>query len=114
MKSKKQETKDIGIQLEKVPSHDCKDKNCPYHGTIKLRGRTFDGKVISKDTHRSAVISWDRLVYIPKYERYMKKRSKLNVHNPSCINAQLGDIVRVIETRPISKTKNFVVVGKLQ
>lgn len=110
---KQQKAKEIGIELGKAPSQDCKDKNCPYHGVIKLRGRIFDGQIKSKDTHRSAVITWDRLVYIPKYERYMKKRSKIRVHNPSCINAQIGEKVRAVETRPISKTKNFVIIGKL-
>ena len=77
---------------------------------LRLRGRMFNGKIISKDTHRSAVITWDRVIYVPKYERYMKKRSKIKVHNPSCINAQIGDFVKVVETRPMSKTKSFVIV----
>ncbi len=48
-----------------------------------------------------------------KYERYEKKRTKLHVHNPECIDANIGDIVRIAETRPISKTKNFVIIENL-
>jgi small subunit ribosomal protein S17 len=110
---KKQEIKNIGIETVQ-PNKKCEDKNCPYHGTVKIRGRVFEGEIKSKDAHKTSRISWERLVYIPKYERYMKKRSKLKVHNPICINAQIGDLVRVVETRPISKTKNFVIVEKLK
>ena len=32
-------TKNIGLQVEKAPSKECKDKLCPFHGNIKLRGK---------------------------------------------------------------------------
>jgi len=51
--------------------------------------------------------------FIPKYERYSKRRTKLLVHNPDCLNAQVGDVVKIMETRPLSKTKHFVVIGKM-
>ena len=41
------------------------------------------------------------------------RKTKLHVHNPPCLNADIGEIVRVIETRPISKTKKFVVIKKI-
>ena len=81
---------------------------------IKVRGRVVTGKVVSKDTHKSAVITWKRQHYIPKYERYEKRLSKISVHNPKCIDAQVGDVVKVMETRPMSKTKHFVIVQKLK
>jgi len=88
---------------------DCNDKKCPIHGNIKLRGRTFTGTIIKKDTHRSATIEFPRFYYIKKYERYEKRRTKLHVHNPSCINAKKDDKVIINECRPLSKTKNFVI-----
>ncbi len=103
--------KNIGIEV-KAPKEKCTDKNCPYHGSIKLRGRTFSGTLISKDTHNSAVVEWDRIIKIPKYERTEKKKSKVSVHNPPCIDAQKGDMVKIVETKPISKTKKFVIIEK--
>lgn len=105
MKRKKQ----IGIEID-FPKKDCDDKKCPFHGSLKLRGRTFTGKVSSKNTHKSAVIEWKRQAKIKKYERIETKRSKVSVHNPSCIDANKGDEVLIAETRPISKTKKFVIL----
>jgi small subunit ribosomal protein S17 len=45
-----------------------------------------------------------------KYDRYEKRRSKLHAHNPPCLKAKVGDVVKVAECRPLSKTKSFVVV----
>jgi small subunit ribosomal protein S17 len=105
--------KNIGIEA-KVPKKECTDKNCPYHGIIKLRGRAFTGTLVSKDTHNSAVVGWDRIVKIPKYERTENRKSKVSVHNPSCIDAQKGDVVKIVETKPISKTKKFVIIEKIE
>lgn len=102
-------TKNIGIKV-KAPKGPCEDKNCPFHGKIRLRGRTFTGTVIRKDTHKSATVEWTRQHYLPKYERYEIRRSRTRVHNPDCIKAQKGDKVKIAETRPISKTKHFVII----
>jgi small subunit ribosomal protein S17 len=51
-----------------------------------------------------------RRVYVPKYERYLNRRSKVKAHNPVEISAKEGDTVIIKECRPISKTKKFVVV----
>lgn len=104
-------TKNIGIKV-KAPKETCKDKNCPFHGDIKLRGRILTGTVIKKDTHKSATIEWTRQHYIPKYERYEVRRSRVRVHNPDCIKAEIGDKVKVAECRPISKMKHFVIIEK--
>ena len=34
----------------------CNDKNCPKHGGISLRGRTFKGKIVSTKAHKSAIV----------------------------------------------------------
>jgi len=104
--------KNIGIDV-KTPEKECKDKKCPFHGELKLRGRTFTGVVLAKDTHRTVTVEWEYTVLVPKYERSETRRTKIHVHNPSCIDAQIGDIVRISETRPLSKTKNFVIIENL-
>jgi small subunit ribosomal protein S17 len=58
----------------------------------------------------SVVVKREFLEYIPKYERYAKKSSKITAHNPLCINAKVGDTVKFSECRPISKTKSFVII----
>lgn len=104
--------KNIGISA-KAPEKTCTDKKCPFHGGLKLRGRIFTGVVLAKDTHRTATIEWSYSVLVPKYERREPRRTKIRVHNPPCIDANIGDMVRVSETKPLSKTKNFVIIENL-
>ncbi len=101
--------KNIGIDV-KEPKAKCKDINCPYHGKLSLRGRTFVGTVKAAKAHKTATIEWDRIKYIRKYERYEKRKSAVKAHNPECINAKAGDKVKIMECRPLSKTKKFVIV----
>ena len=108
----KTESRNIGIVLE-APKQKCIDINCPFHGKLSVRGRQFTGTVISTKMRKTAVIEFERLNFLKKYERYEKRRTKLKVHNPECINAKDGDIVDVIECRPLSKTKNFVIIKNL-
>jgi len=96
----------------KAPAQDssCSDKNCPAHGSVKVRGREFVGTVISDKMSKTVVVSWSRRAFVKKYERYERKWSKINAHNPDCINAKKGDVVKVQETRPLSKTKHFAII----
>ena len=75
----KTHVKDIGIEginpLEKV----CDDKKCPWHREIRIRGLLFEGKV-ERIRRRIALITFYRYYYIPKYERYMIRRSKIKAH----------------------------------
>lgn len=91
----------------------CKDNKCPTHGTLKLHGRLFTGTVMSAKGQRTAVVEFERRAFLPKYERYERRRTKLKVHNPVCLDAKEGDIVQVQECRPISKYKSFVIVKQI-
>lgn len=94
-------------------ANECNDKKCPFHGGLKVRTRKLAGIVVKTDTHRSATVEFERTVFYPKFERYLKKYTKLHVHNPTCISAKAGDKVVIRECRPLSKTKNFVIVEKI-
>ncbi len=107
-----QKTKDIGLDVE-APKDVCEDALCPFHGNLKVRGRIFTGTVVSDKAAKSVVVEWPYLIKVKKYERYMRKRSRVVAHNPSCINARKGDSVKVAECRPISKTKKFVVIENI-
>lgn len=93
---------------------ECTDRNCPKHGKVRVRGRRFTGKVVSSKMQRTVTIEFERTYYLPKYQRYEKRRTTLKAHNPDCINVKEGDIVHVVECRPLSKTKKFVVVEKVK
>ncbi len=105
----KKKPKNIGIEVN-PPSKKCTDGKCPFHGSLRLRGRIFTGTVITARMQKTVTVERIRQYYIPKYERYEKRRSRIKAHNPECINAKEGDIVKISECRPLSKTKNFVVI----
>lgn len=102
----------LGIDV-KAPEKTCQDKHCCFHGKIRLHGRQFIGTVMRTNAQRTALVEWQRLFYLPKYQRYEKRRSKLQVHHPDCVELKIGDKVLFVESRPISKTKNFVIIQKL-
>jgi small subunit ribosomal protein S17 len=95
--------------IQENKSNGCQDKNCPIHGATRLRGRGFVGTVASDKMSKTVVVSWTRKFFVPKFERYERRLSKINAHNPDCLNAKKGDVVRIVETRPLSKTKHFTV-----
>jgi len=78
------------------------------------RGRTFTGKVISNKMAKTVKIQWNRRSYLYKYERYQKKRSAVMAHVPEGMNITIGDMVRIAECKPISKTKNFIIIERIE
>lgn len=99
----------------KAQKEKCKDKDCFIHGNLKVRGRTFQGSVIRK-FHKRVVIEFERMIYIRKYERYTKSKTKIHARLPFCMekNIQIGDLVKVQECRPLSKIIHFVVIEKIK
>lgn len=73
-------------------------------------GKRFSGVVVSTKMKDTVVVSVERYVKHPKYQKYIKRAKKLHAHDPGNTKA-LGDKVTIKETRPISKTKNFIVVN---
>jgi small subunit ribosomal protein S17 len=112
MVKKKTDAHDQGMQI-KAPAKSCHDRNCPFHGDIKVHGRIFTGVVISDKMQRTATVEWGWKKLVKKYERYEPRRSRVKAHNPDCLNVQNGDVVRLGETRPLSKTKSFVILEKI-
>lgn len=93
---------------------ECNDPKCAVHGSVKVRGNVFTGKVVSAKADKTVTVKRTLVRYLPKYERYKKVRSKVAAHNPACIAASEGDTVKIGETRRLSKTKSFVVMEKLK
>jgi len=105
----KEKVNNIGIEA-KAPEKTCDDVKCPWHGKLPVRGRVLIGKVVSDKAVKTAVIRRDYTRYIPKYEIYERRKSRMIVYNPECVDAKKGDVVKVAECRPLSKTKAFVVI----
>lgn len=92
----------------------CKDRLCPTHGELAVRGRYFEGYVIKKFPKR-VVIQFERMVKIQKYERYLKTKSKMHARLPDCMEKEInvGDYIQIGECRPLSKIIHFVVTKKI-
>lgn len=111
---KKEKThRDIGVDA-KAPEKTCNDPKCCWHGKLPIRGKIFTGKVVSDKASKTAIVEWGYHHYIPKYERSERRHSRVVAYNPSCIGAKTGETVRIAECRPISKTKSFIVIERLE
>jgi small subunit ribosomal protein S17 len=69
--------------------------------------------VISKSGDKSIKVQIDYRVKHPVYGKYVRRRTRLGVHDPKN-QAGIGDLVEIVECRPISKTKSWRLVKVLQ
>ncbi|OLS16163.1 MAG: 30S ribosomal protein S17 [Promethearchaeota archaeon CR_4] len=105
----------VGVPNLQPPKKECNDPYCPFHGTrkIRVRGRLFKGEVVSTKMRKTIVVAMNYFFKDKKYDRLGRARSKIAAHLPECIEVKEGDYVRIMETRPISKTVAFVVLDKI-
>ncbi len=96
----------------KTPSK-AAEKTGKSRNLVSARGRIFQGEVTRKHPGR-ITIELERSVYIQKYERFMKKKTKIHARLPESINAEIGDVVKVQECRPLSKIIHFIVIEKVK
>jgi small subunit ribosomal protein S17 len=74
--------------------------------------RTLDGTVVSDKMDKTVVVRVERLVRDAHYEKYVRRYSRFMAHDPE--NAcRVGDRVRIIEHRPLSKRKRWKVQATL-
>ena len=111
MAETKSKVRNIGIPNIEPPEKTCDDNNCPFHGNLSVRGRVMEGIVTSTRMHRTIVFQMDYLSLIKKYARYERRRSRKLAHLPPCIEANVGDTIKVVECRPLSKNVSRVVVA---
>ena len=71
------------------------------------------GKVVSNKMEKSIVVSIERSVPHPIYKKYFKRSSKLMTHDEKR-EAGIGDTVRIMETRPLSKRKKWRLVDIIE
>lgn len=70
----------------------------------RTQRRTQIGHVTSDKMKETIVVEVERLVRHPRYDKYMRRRTKLYAHNANN-EAKVGDTVEVMATRPLSKLK---------
>lgn len=104
--------RDIGLDV-RAPKEGCDDRHCPFHGRLPVRGQTLEGTVVSAAMQRTVVVERTLLHFVPKFERYEKRRRRYLAHSPPCLHVPVGHRVRIAETRPLSKTVSFCVVEDL-
>lgn len=71
--------------------------------------RTIEGRVVSNKMHKTVTVLLERQVQHPLYGKIVRRSTKVHAHdeNGQC---KEGDTVRIVECRPLSKTKNWRVV----
>lgn len=75
--------------------------------------KTRIGMVVSDKMDKTAVVAVERLIKHPVYKKYIKRTTKFKAHDQKN-ECHVGDVVKIIETRPLSKTKRWRVVEILE
>jgi len=70
------------------------------------------GEVVSSKMDKSVVVKIERKILHPAFKKYVKRTKKYVAHDGEN-QCRLGDMVKIVETRPISKTKHWKVVSVL-
>ncbi|MEI6815212.1 MAG: 30S ribosomal protein S17 [Bacteroidota bacterium] len=71
---------------------------------VRKSRKQLIGKVVSNKMTKSIVVAVERQIKHPKYGKFIRKTSKFMAHDEEN-KANIGDIVRILETRPLSKNK---------
>ncbi len=75
--------------------------------------RTLIGRVVSDKMEKTVTVLVERKVKHPMYGKIMVRSKKYHAHNEGN-TAKAGDLVEIIETRPVSRTKTWAVTSVLQ
>lgn len=72
----------------------------------RKEGRIKTAVVLSRKMDKTAVVSIERVVKHPLYQKLIRRRSKFKIHDPRN-ETKRGDVVLIVETRPISTDKHW-------
>ena len=75
--------------------------------------KTFTGTVVSDKMDKTITVNVDIYKKHPLYDKRMKQSKKFHAHDEQQV-AKVGDVVSIMESRPYSKTKKFVLVSVLE
>ncbi len=75
--------------------------------------RILQGVVVSDKCDKTVLVKVEERVMHPIYKKYVKLHKKYAAHDESN-SFKIGDIVKIIESKPISKTKKWVIQSKIE
>ncbi len=75
----------------------------------ETNAKTVIGKIVSDKMQKTIVVMVERSVKHPKYGKIMRRRTKLHAHDENQIG-KIGNVVKIRESRPLSKMKSWVLV----
>ena len=103
--------RNIGLKIKSPKNEpDKNDKKNPFNGTLSIRGKLFEGKVVRTKAKDTVVIQKESPVYFSKYKRYGRSKNSIHAHVPTNLDVNEGDMVIAAECRPLAKSVSFVVV----
>ena len=73
--------------------------------------RILKGKVIKNKSEKTIIVDVESTYMHKKYKKILRKNKKFAVHDEENVS-KIGDVVQIIESRPISKTKKFVLFNE--
>lgn len=79
----------------------------------KRKGRTLTGVVVSDKNDKTIVVRVETLVKHPLLKKYVRRRRKFTAHDPNN-ECGMGDVVKIVEYRPMSKNKRWHLVSVLE
>jgi small subunit ribosomal protein S17 len=77
---------------------------------LSVRGKLFEGKIVSAKNKNTVVIRRENPLYITKTKRYARSTSTIHAYKSAKLELKEGDTVIAAECRPIAKSVSFVVV----
>jgi small subunit ribosomal protein S17 len=85
----------------------------PESTPVRGKRKVLTGTVVSDAMQKTAVVSIERLVKHETYGKYVRRRNKFKVHDEKN-ECKVGDVVRFMETRPLSKDKRWRLLDFVQ
>lgn len=85
----------------------------PKEATDRGKRKVMTGKVVSDSMQKTAVVSIERLVKHATYGKYVRRRNKFKVHDEKN-ECRVGDVIRFMETRRLSKDKRWRLLDFVQ
>ena len=81
--------------------------------TERAKRKSKTGKVVSDKMDKSVLVAVERLVKHPLYQKYFKKTKKFMAHDEKN-ECRVGDKVKIMETRPLSKLKRWRLIEVIE
>ena len=80
---------------------------------VNKKGRTLVGTVVSNKSDKTIVVRVETLIQHPRLKKFVRRHKKFTAHDPSN-ECGMGDIVKIIEFRPLSRNKRWHLVSVLE